>query len=318
MELIRGRHNLSPRHRGCVASIGNFDGVHRGHRAVIEGLARKGREMGLPVTVVTFEPHPQDFFRNGCGPPRIMGFREKLEALGALGVERVLCLRFGRKLASLSARDFIRQVLVDGIGVRYLAVGDDFRFGRGRGGDFQLLCEYSAAGGFTVAAASTLLAGAERISSSLVRKLLAAGDLEEAARLMGRPLRFSGRVMHGAKRGRGWGWPTANLSLKSMNPAVRGVFAVEAEVEASAPLPAVANIGRRPTVDSAAPLVEVHILDYVGDLYGRRLRVTAVKKLRDEKKFPDSKTLRAQIARDAAQARAFFALPVAAAAGAAP
>lgn len=318
MELIRGRHNLSPRHRGCVASIGNFDGVHRGHRAVIEGLARKGRELGLPVTVVTFEPHPQDFFRNGCGPPRIMGFREKLEALGALGVERVLCLRFGRKLAALSARDFIRQVLVDGIGVRYLAVGDDFRFGRGRGGDFQLLRECSAAGGFTVTAASTLLAGAERISSSLIRKLLAAGKLEEAAQLMGRPLRFSGRVMHGAKRGRGWGWPTANLSLKSMNPAVQGVFAAEAEVEAAAPLPAVANIGRRPTVDSAAPLVEVHILDYVGDLYGRRLRVTAVKKLRDEKKFPDSKKLRAQIARDAAQARAFFDLPVAAAAGAAP
>lgn len=318
MELIRGCHNLGARHRGCVASIGNFDGVHRGHRAVIEGLARNGREMGLPVTVVTFEPHPQDFFRSGFGPPRIMGFREKLEALGALGVERVLCLRFDRKLAALSARDFIRRMLVDGIGVRYLAVGDDFRFGRGREGDFQLLRECSAAGGFTVAAASTLSVGAERISSSLLRKLLAAGKLDEAAQLMGRPLRFSGRVMHGAKRGRGWGWPTANLSLKSMNPAVRGVFAVEAEVEAPPPLPAVANIGRRPTVDLAAPLAEVHLLDYDGDLYGRRLRVTVVKKLRDEKKFPDSKALRAQIARDAAHARAFFDLPVAAAAEAAP
>jgi riboflavin kinase/FMN adenylyltransferase len=288
-------------------TIGNFDGVHRGHRAMLDRLVVKARELGLPCSVLTFEPHPREFFSAATAPSRLSRLREKLELIAEAGIDRTHVLRFGARLAAMSADRFIEDVLVRGLGVRWLLVGSDFRFGAKRGGDFPLLQAAGKRLGFETEAMADVLEGPQRISSSGVRAALAEGKLEAAARLLGRPYSMSGRVAHGEKLGRTLGFPTANIVLRR-RPPLSGIYVVEAELEETRRrLQGVASVGRRPTVrENAAPLLEVHLFDWQGDLYGRHLRVTFLDKLRDEEKYGSLDELGAAIALDAQQARDYL------------
>jgi riboflavin kinase/FMN adenylyltransferase len=290
-----------------VLTIGNFDGVHRGHRAMLNRLVGKARELKLPCSVLTFEPHPREFFSAATAPSRLSRLREKLELIAEAGIDRTHVLRFGARLAAMSAERFIEEVLIRGLGVRWLLVGRDFRFGAKRAGDFRLLETAGARQGFGVEAMEDVLEGAQRISSSGVRAALAAGDLAAAAQLLGRGYSMSGRVAHGEKLGRQLGCPTANIVLRR-RPPLAGIYAVEAELEETrAVLRGVASVGRRPTVkENAPPLLEVHLLDWNGDLYGRHLRVKFLHKLRDEEKYDGLDALRSAIAADVEQARDYF------------
>jgi riboflavin kinase/FMN adenylyltransferase len=307
VELIRGLHNLRPRHRGCVASIGNFDGVHLGHRAIVARLLDHAARLGLPARVVLFEPQPVEFFRPQAAEPRLMRLREKLAALAALGVDGVLCLRFDTRLAGMPRQQFVDRLLAQGLGVRQLVVGPDFRFGHQRLGDVDYLGAAGAAAGFAVEVVPPLQLDGERVSSTAVRQHLTAGDLDGAARLLGRPYTLHGRVSHGDARGRTIGFPTLNLPLQRKAVSLRGVFAVRVTGLAPAPLPAVANLGWRPTVDGRYPLLEVHVLDFDGQVYGRQVRVEFVRRLRDEQRFDGLDALRRQIDDDVRAARAVFA-----------
>ncbi len=306
MELIRGLHNLRPRHRGCVASIGNFDGVHLGHQAIVARLHEYATATGLPARVVLFEPQPVEFFRPDAAEPRLMRLREKLARLEALGVNGVLCLRFDARLAGMPREDFVDRLLVRGLGLRHLVVGPDFRFGHKRLGDIEYLKAAGAVAGFGVEAVPPLLLDGERVSSTAVRRRLAGGDLTGAARLLGRPYILHGRVSHGDARGRTIGFPTLNLPLRRKAVSLRGVFAVRVTGLAATPLPAVANLGWRPTVGGTYPLLEVHVLDFCGQVYGRQVQVEFVQQLRDERRFDSLEALRAQIDLDVRAARAVF------------
>ncbi len=306
MELIRGLYNLRPGHHGCVATIGNFDGVHLGHQAVLGQLAEKGAELCLPTAVITFEPLSREYFAPQTAPPRLTRFREKLKALSRFSVDRVLALSFREHLAQLPAEEFIRRVLVDGLGVRYLVVGDDFRFGAGREGDFALLQAAGRRHGFEVVNMHTFRLGGERVSSTRIREALAHGDLDGAEQLLGRPYRMCGRVAHGDKRGRTIGFPTANIRMHRMIAPVDGVFAVEMFGITGEPVPGVANVGKRPTVDGTRSLLEVHLFDFDGDIYGRHVQVDFLKRIRPEKRFESFEALKVQIEKDAADARAYF------------
>lgn len=310
MRVIRGLHNLRPADRGSVATIGNFDGVHLGHRAVFRRLLAKGRALGLPATVITFEPQAMEYFAPDAAPARLTRLREKLGALAECGIERVMLLEFGAKLAGLGAEDFVRELLVDGLGVRHLLVGDDFRFGRGREGDYGLLERMGGAHGFEVEDLYTITHGTERVSSTRIREALSRGDLDLARHLLGRPYRICGRIGHGDKRGRTIGFPTANLNLHRRVSPLRGVYAVLVDGVAQRSWPGVANIGIRPTVGGEPrSLLEVHLFDFSGDIYGRHAEVWFRLKLRDEKKFGSFDELKIQIQRDAAAARAYLGLP---------
>jgi riboflavin kinase/FMN adenylyltransferase len=295
--------SLQPTSGRCALTIGNFDGVHRGHRALVERVvAAAGREK-LPSTVLTFEPHPREFFAKDAAPARLTRLRDKLELLSALGVARVHVARFHQGFASLSASRFIDDILVKGLGVRRLIVGRDFRFGAQRAGDFAALEAAAARHGFALEAMPDVLFEGERASSSAVRAALQAGDLRRAERLLGHPYTISGRVAHGEKLGRELGFPTANIRLARTAP-VAGIFAVEVEGIG----PAVASVGRRPTVNRLArPLLEVHLFDWEGELYGRHVKVRFLEKLRDEEKYGGLEELKQAIARDARRARAYFA-----------
>ena len=309
MRLIRGLHNLRPEDRGCVATIGNFDGVHLGHRAVFRRLLARGRALGLPATVITFEPQPMEFFAPDRTPARLTRLREKLKALQDCGIARVMLLEFGPRLAAVPALDFVQRLLLEGLRVRYLLVGDDFRFGYGRTGDYALLRTMGAAAdgaGFEVEDQHTVTQGEERISSTRVREALARGDLEQARHLLGRPYRMQGRVGHGDRRGRTIGFPTANLDLHRRVSPLLGVFAVWVHGLGDNPRPGVANIGTRPTVGGQGCRLEVHLFDFDQDLYGRHLEVEFCLKLRDEQRFDSFAALRRQIALDAAAAREFL------------
>lgn len=308
MRLVPGLGFLDRSDKGCVATIGNFDGVHIGHRAVIEKLAEAGRRLDLPVSVVLFEPQPREYFDPDNAPPRLMRLREKLDRLAELPVDQVLLLRFNRRLADLPAETFIRDILVDGLDVRYLVVGDDFRFGKNRRGNFALLQDFGRRHGFEVADTPSVLLEGERASSTLIREMLAKGNLDRATRLLGRPYAVCGRVVHGDKRGRTLGFPTANLLMRRKNVPVRGVFAVTMAGIEGGPRPGVANVGIRPTVAGGRRvLLETHLLDFAGDLYGRMVEIEFHKKLRDERRFVGLPELCAQIENDVAAARAFFA-----------
>lgn len=310
MQIIRGLHNLRPEHRGCVATIGNFDGVHLGHKAVFRHLAEKAVEHALPATVITFEPQPLEFFTPETAPPRLTRFREKMAALDDCGIARVVVLEFNRKLARMEAHAFVRELLVDGLDVRYLFVGDDFRFGRGRQGGMALLRETGDAHGFGVKNLNTFALRDERVSSTRIREALIRGDLELAEHNLGRPYRICGRVAHGHKRGRSIGFPTANIDLHRRFSPVHGVFAVRVFGLGDAPRPGVANIGNRPMVRGDDHyLLEVHLFDYDQTIYGAHLEVEFVQQLRDEKRFESFDELRQQIQRDAAAAREIFGLP---------
>ncbi len=306
MRLIRGLHNLHASHQGSAVTVGNFDGLHRGHRAVLERLHSRAVERGLLTTVMTFEPTPQEYFSPQSAPPRLQRLRDKLATLAALGVDQVICLRFDRKLAALSAPAFVEQILVTGLAVRYLVIGDDFRFGAGRDGDFDYLCAAGRKHGFEVVNTQTFCEASERVSSSRVRDALAAGDLDTAQQLLGRPYRICGRVAAGQRRGRTIGFPTANIHLHRPVSPLRGVFAVRVYGLGAEPLTGVANVGTRPTVDGSRWVLEVHLFDFGADIYGKYLDVEFCTRLRDEKKFASFEVLQQQIQRDAEQARQFF------------
>lgn len=306
MQIIRGTYNLRARHRGCVATIGNFDGVHLGHQAVLGQLAEKADALGLPLVVITFEPQPQEYFCPDAAPPRLTRLREKLQALRRYAVDRVLVLRFDARFAGQPPQAFIDRVLVHGLGVRYLVIGDDFRFGRQRAGDFEMLTQAGVAHGFEVVNMHTFSLDGERVSSTRVRRALGAGDLNAAEQLLGRPYRMSGRVAHGDEKGRTIGFPTANIHLHRKATPLRGVFAVELYGVHGEPLPGVANLGTRPTVCGLRTLLEVHLFDFERDIYGAHVHVEFLHKLRDEQRFDSFDALKQQILRDAAQARAFL------------
>lgn len=303
MELIRGKHNLRPAHRGCAVTIGNFDGLHLGHRAVLGRLVERARTLGVPATVMSFEPTPREHFMGAAAPPRLAGFREKFLALAEQGVDRLFCARFDAAMAALEPEAFIREYLVEGLGTRYLVIGDDFRFGRGRAGDFGTLRAAGRVHGFEVADTPTCILDGMRVSSTAVRAALAAGDLGLATKLLGRHYGMTGRVVAGRRVGRSLGMPTANLRPGRRVLPVTGVFAVLVRGVAEWPWPAVANLGTRPTVDGTEPLLETHLFDFDGDLYGRRIRVEFVARLRDEQRFDDLASLTAQMHRDADLAR---------------
>jgi riboflavin kinase/FMN adenylyltransferase len=306
MQLVRGLHNLRPQHRGCVATIGNFDGLHRGHQAILARLRERAAELGVPSCVVIFEPQPREFFAPQTAPARLTRLRDKLELFAAEGVDRVLCLSFNQRLSKLSAAQFVEAVLIDGLGIRHLEVGDDFRFGCDRAGDFDFLQHAGIAHGFSVEAAQTVEIDGVRVSSTKVRTALAGADFMLAERLLGRPFRMSGRVLHGQKLARQLGTPTANVQLKRRRVPLSGVYLVSADIDGKA-WPGVANIGVRPTVagDGSAHL-EVHLLDFAGDLYGRRLTVAFHQKLRDEQRFASLEALKTAINADVAAARAHW------------
>ena len=307
MELIRGLKNLRSCHRGSVASIGNFDGVHLGHRTVLRELGIKARELRLPATVVMFEPMPQEYFARESAPARITRFGEKWPLLAAAGVERVLCLSFGPELAQMPPETFIEEILVQGLGVKHLAVGDDFRFGRDRRGDFAMLVQAGAAQGFEVADTASLVLEGSRVSSSRIRALLIEGDMQGAARLLGRPYSLSGRVMHGEELGRKLGVPTANMALLRHQAPVSGIFAARVLGLGSTPHDATAYVGHRPAVDGTQTLLETHLLDFSGDIYGRKLEVELLQRLREDRHFDSLDALTDQMRKDIRAARAWLA-----------
>ena len=309
MLLIRGLHNLRAVHRGCVATIGNFDGVHLGHQAVLNALTARARAAGVPSLVITFEPQPMEFFQPAQAPARLTRLREKLEAIACCGIDRVLLIRFNADFAGIEASAFVREVLVDKLGIQHLYVGDDFRFGQDRAGDFALLRAMGRGHGFGVESLDTVADEGERISSTRVRQALQDGDLAHAERCLGRRYRICGRVAHGHKRGRTIGFPTMNVALLRRSTPLRGVFAVSALGVTDVPLPGVANIGNRPTLKGDNRfLLEVHLLDFAGELYGRHVEVDFIERIRDEHKFESFDALRAQIGRDVQRARAIHRL----------
>jgi riboflavin kinase/FMN adenylyltransferase len=317
MRVFRGFHHpgIAPQ---CALTIGNFDGVHRGHQAMLALLQSEARHRGLPTCVMSFEPHPRDFFAHKMGKPelapaRIATLRDKLGELERCGIDQVVILRFDEALASLPAQDFISQVLLQGLGTRYVLVGDDFRFGAKRQGDYATLDAAGQQRGFDVARMMSYEVHGLRVSSSAVREALAVGDMDGAARLLGRPYAISGHVVHGAKLGRTLSFPTLNLEFRHDKPAAHGIFAVQVHGLAEEPLEGVASLGNRPTVEDAGRvLLEVHCLDWPAGLgpegaYAKIARVELLHKLRDEAKFDGLPALTAAIRQDVSDARAWFA-----------
>jgi len=308
MELIRGMHNLRERHRGCVATIGNYDGVHRGHQHMIAALRAKASELGVPAVLVTFEPTPREFFEGSAAPSRLTRLREKLQALALYGVDRVVVLRFDRRMQGMGASEFVDRLLVEGLGVRHVVVGHDFHFARRREGTTGTLRAAGAEHGFSVEEVDQFLLAGERVSSSLVREALNQGHLDRATHLLGRPYRMTGRVRLGKKLGRQLGFPTANLALHRKVVPLWGIFAVRTSGAGLVNHPAVVSLGTRPTVNGTDPLLEVHLFDFDGDLYGQYLDVDFVARLRDEQKFESLDALVVQMHRDAAAARAVLGI----------
>ncbi|TDP73998.1 FMN adenylyltransferase /riboflavin kinase [Roseateles toxinivorans] len=317
MQVFRGFHHpgIAP---ACALTIGNFDGVHRGHQAMLALLHSEARHRGLPSCVMTFEPHPRDFFAAKMGKPelapaRIATLRDKLSELERCGVDQVIVLRFDEALAGLPAQDFISQVLVQGLGARYVLVGDDFCFGARRQGDYRMLDAAGQLQGFDVARMMSYEVHGQRVSSSAVREALVAGDMDTAAALLGRPYSISGHVIHGRKLGRELGFRTLNLRFDHAKSAAMGIYAVRTHGLTDTPLDGVASLGVRPTVEDAGRLLlEVNCLDWPSQLgldggYGKLVRVELLKKLRDEARYDGLEALTAAIRQDADNARSFFA-----------
>jgi len=310
MKLIRGLHNLSDLMLSQSAvTIGVFDGVHRGHQEVLAHLKREAQSLGLQTAVITFEPMPGEFLFPDKAPPRLMTFREKYQALEKLGIDYLLCLRFSDRLRTMSPRAFVEDIFVEGLNARYIAFGDDFRFGENRAGDLLFTEALSAEMGYQVVPTSTFDIQGERVSSTRIRAALARADFELAAELLGRPFKLSGKVLKGKQLGRTIGSPTANIALKRVKSPLHGVYAVRVTGGGLSDAPGVANVGVRPTVnDGTLANLEVHLFDFDGDLYGERLDVEFVIKLRDEKKFESLDALKAAIAEDQQTAREWHAL----------
>jgi riboflavin kinase/FMN adenylyltransferase len=293
--------------RPNAVTIGNFDGVHLGHQAMLARLKARAIAVGALPTVLTFEPHPREIFTPQAAPTRLTSLREKLEILKGLGVGHVHICRFTRDFAALTAEDFVRRILVEGLKARHVLVGDDFRFGARRAGDIQLLQGLGGEYGFEAEPLHTVEAAGQRASSTAVREALAAGDMALAAQLLGRPYSISGRVVGGDRLGREIGYPTANIQLKHNRPPLTGIFAVRVQGLRQPDWPGVASLGTRPTVHAnGKPTLEVHLFDFDASIYRQHLRVEFLHKLRDEAKFPSLAELIAQIDRDAREARALL------------
>ena len=335
MELIRGTHNLRAEHRGCVLTIGNFDGVHLGHQAVLRQVRAKAEALGVPSAVMTFEPQPQELFQPEQAPARLTNWREKYLALRDQDVDRHIVIEFNKKFASQPAREFIEKTLVEKLGVKFLVVGDDFRFGYKREGDFSLLQQAGKELGFEVVDTRSYRQQQQRVSSTAIRKALAEGDFKNAEAMLGRPYQMQGKVVHGRKNGRTIGFPTANIPLKRLKSPLHGVFAVTVTVDEKVGLSCepsehpkpraegrelhrakrltreaydgVANLGTRPTLNGDEVQLEVHLFDFSGNLYGQRVTVTPVAKLRAEQRFASLEHLKQQIEKDAACAKQLLA-----------
>lgn len=304
--LFRDAEGRAVSPQGSVACIGAFDGLHLGHRALVGHAVARARRLGLPMVALSFEPLPREFFAPGARPPRLMLPRARLQGLYALGCDGVGLLRFNARLASMAAEDFVRTVLAGRLGAREVWVGPGFRFGRGRAGDLALLASMGAALGFQAQEIAPVLLDGERVSSTRIRAALASGDFGRAARLLGRAYALGGHVVRGRQLGRTLGYPTANLRFGGKTPALRGIYATWVHGVAAHPWPSVSSFGTRPTVDGTEPLLEAHLFDFDEDLYGRRIEVEFVARLRDEERFPDLPALVAQMHRDDAQARAIL------------
>jgi riboflavin kinase/FMN adenylyltransferase len=307
LQLIRGLSNLSQQYQGCVVTIGNFDGVHRGHQALLTNVKARALVRNVPAVVITFEPQPGEFFARGkSSTPRLMRWREKFHALAHCDIDAVLVLRFDEKLAALSAEQFVKNILCDGLGVQHVIVGDDFRFGQGRQGDFEFLQAAGRQHGFTTENMPSVIIAGERVSSTRVRQALQKGEHALVETLLGRPYCMEGRVVYGDKRGRTIGFPTANIYLHRNLSPVSGVYSVRMHGVSAKSLPGVANVGTRPTVDGTRSLLEVHLFDFNQDIYKRQVTVEFCEKLRHEKRFDSFDLLKEQIGLDAAQARDYF------------
>ena len=305
--FIRGKHNLRADARGSVVTIGSYDGLHLGHQAIMKQVCEKSQELGLPSVAMVFEPHPHEYFSAESAPARLMTFREKVLAFCTAGIDRVCCLSFNEALRSLTAEEFVRQILVQGLNIKFLVVGDDFRFGRDRSGDYEYLHKAGEKWGYQVADTRTFEIDGERVSSTRIRKTLEDADFALAARLLGKPYTLSGRVAFGQQLGQRLGVPTANVHLRRYRSPLQGVFAVRARLSDGRLINGVANVGVRPTINAVTkPILEVHLLDFDENIYGQRLVVEFVQKLRAERKFESVDLLREQIFADIDAARAYF------------
>ncbi len=306
MKLIRGLYNLPEPLPESAVTIGNFDGVHRGHQLVIAQLKRVAAAAGLPTVVIIFEPQPIEYFAPERAPRRLARFREKIAYLKAQQIDYLLCLHFNHELAEQSAEDFVQEILLDSLNARHLVIGDDFHFGKNRQGNFAFLQQNSARFGFTVDETETLMHDGERVSSTRIRRCIEAGDFESAAELLGRPYSLSGRIAHGQKLGRQLGYPTINIKMGDKTLIVKGIFAVRVKGIDNQPLEGVASIGTRPTVAGVDTILEVYILDFDRDVYGYSVEVEFLHKLRDEQKFDSLDELSEHIGRDTENAIAYF------------
>ncbi len=307
MQILRSVADAAP--SPVALTIGNFDGVHFGHQAMLAKLRAAASSRDLPACVMTFEPHPREFFAPDQAPVRLTTLREKCELLARHGVDRVQVCRFNFALAQVTAQEFIERLLVRSLGVRWLQVGDDFRFGARRAGDLSMLKAFAPRHGYEVEPMPTVTLDGVRVSSTAVRDALATGDVVQAQRLLGRPYSISGRVVRGDQLGRKLGFPTANVQMRHNRPPLCGIFAVEFHRADGSVLRGVASLGVRPTVkgSGAAPVLEVYLFDFSAEIYGEQVRVDFLHKFRDEAKYVDIDTLQRQIAQDVADAKDFFA-----------
>ncbi|WP_126979779.1 bifunctional riboflavin kinase/FAD synthetase [Saezia sanguinis] len=306
MQVFRGIHHqaLAPT---CALTIGNFDGVHRGHQAMLALLASEAKHRQVAATVLTFEPHPLEFLAPQRAPARITKLRDKLTELELCGIDQVVVLRFDQQLASLTPQDFAQKIIRDGLHAQHVLVGDDFRFGAKRAGDYALLDSISHSHGFEVARMNSFEVAGQRVSSSLVREALSRGDMLQARQQLGRPYAISGHVVHGRKLGRELGYRTLNIRFGHPKPAASGIFVANVIGLEAKPLAGVASIGSRPTVDNSGEvLLETHVFDWWGDAYGRVVTIELLHKLRDEVKFPNLQALKDGIAKDCEQARNYW------------
>lgn len=302
-QLIRGLQHITPFHKQGVVTIGNFDGVHRGHQALINKVKSRAKALHVPSILITFEPLPVEYLQPKIAVGRLTRFREKFSALKATGIDYVLVLPFNKTLASLTADAFVKTVLVDGLQIEHLIVGDDFRFGYKRMGDVGLLQQAGLQYGFTVESMTSFKIEDQRVSSTLVREALAQGEQKRAALLLGRPYTMMGRVVHGNKLGRQLGFPTANIELHRKTSPIRGVYAVRMSGVSETALPGAANIGTRPAVNGTRILLEVHLFDFDRDIYGRHVTVEFYQKLRDEAHYENQDLLKQAIADDVSEAK---------------
>ncbi|MDG3088947.1 bifunctional riboflavin kinase/FAD synthetase [Vibrio hannami] len=306
MELIRGIHNIKAQHKGCVLTIGNFDGVHLGHLKVLAQVSEKAKTLNLPSVVMTFEPQPMELFVQQKAPARLTRLRDKHVQLSKLKIDRLLCVNFNHEFADMPPEDFIEKLLVEKLGVKFLVVGDDFCFGRKRAGNFEMLKEAGKKHGFEVVNTNSFCVREQRVSSTAIRQALAENNLGDAEMMLGRAYSINGRVAHGRKLGRQLGFPTANVPLKRCVSPVCGVYVVQVHGLGDKPVGGVANIGQRPTVNGVRQQLEVHLFDFNADLYGKQIEVALLKKIRDEKRFESIEALKAQIELDAEAARVWL------------